>query len=167
MTPISSLLEACNVGHLNSEPLTRRWQRGLCPRSIREIIFGVGLNNLSDYFEERIDFIQNPTLRNVVASVVAGMIAGYVSHVPHNLSTLKLMEPQKSYPELISELIRKTKTRVPTYLRPTSSLVLASGLALVFPRGLGIRTTQIVGSFIILNGTIHTLKDFSPFRRDS
>jgi hypothetical protein len=27
MTPVSSLLEACNAGHMNAEPLYRRWTR--------------------------------------------------------------------------------------------------------------------------------------------
>lgn len=51
MTPISSILEACNAGHMNPEPLYRRWTRGLMPRTVREVIFGIGLNQLSDYCE--------------------------------------------------------------------------------------------------------------------
>jgi hypothetical protein len=51
MTPISSLLEACNAGHMNPESLMTRWTRGLIPRTVREVIFGIGLNQLSDYCE--------------------------------------------------------------------------------------------------------------------
>jgi hypothetical protein len=51
MTPISSLLEACNAGHMNPESLMSRWTRGLVPRTVREVIFGIGLNQLSDYCE--------------------------------------------------------------------------------------------------------------------
>ena len=42
MTPFSSMLEACNAGHLNPEPLWRRWTRGIAWRSAREVIFGIG-----------------------------------------------------------------------------------------------------------------------------
>jgi hypothetical protein len=79
MTPVSSLLEAFNAGHMNKEPLTKRWTRGIAPRSCREVIFGVGLNQLSDFCEERADFISNKFMRNAVASMTAGVIAGYVT----------------------------------------------------------------------------------------
>lgn len=160
MTPISSMLEACNAGHMNVEPLQTRWIRGFVPRTFREIIFGVGLNQLSDYIEERVVFIESAILKNATASVVAGTIAGYLSHIPHNLSTLKLMIPEKSYPQHIQDLIMRSEKRVPQYLTPTTRYYSAAALAFLFPRGLGIRTTQIVGSFIILNGTINSLKDF-------
>ena len=54
MTPLSSVLEACNADHMNKEPLYRRWLRGIVPRTAREIIFGLGLNNLTDFMEERV-----------------------------------------------------------------------------------------------------------------
>jgi hypothetical protein len=54
MTPVSGLLEACNAGHQNPEPLSRAMWRGLVPRCAREVVFGVGLNQLSDYCEERV-----------------------------------------------------------------------------------------------------------------
>ena len=72
MTPMSSLLEACNAGHLNPEPLTQRWMRGYLPRTVREVIFGVGLNQLSDFCEERVSFIKNSALRNAAGSMIAG-----------------------------------------------------------------------------------------------
>ena len=54
MTPVSSVLEASNAGHSNPEPLYRRATRGMAPRGVREVIFGVGLNQLSDFCEERV-----------------------------------------------------------------------------------------------------------------
>lgn len=54
MTPLSSVLEALNAAHANPEPLALRWMRGLTPRATREVIFGVGLNQLSDWCEERV-----------------------------------------------------------------------------------------------------------------
>lgn len=162
MTPVSSILEACNAGHVNPESLYTRWIRGLIPRGIREVIFGVGLNQLSDYFEERVPIESSPALKNAAGSLLAGCVAGYFSHVPHNLSTLKLMNPQKSYKAHLTDLIKHSESRVPKTYSAGSRFALASLLAVVFPRGLTIRTTQIVGSFIILNGTINSLKDFDP-----
>lgn len=48
MTPLSSLLEASNAGHMNKEHLLKRATRGFVPRSIREVIFAIGLNQASD-----------------------------------------------------------------------------------------------------------------------
>ncbi|KAG9408070.1 hypothetical protein AC1031_021305 [Aphanomyces cochlioides] len=162
MTPVSSILEACNAGHMNPEPLATRWIRGLAPRCVREVIFGVGLNQLSDYFEERVPLDESqPILKNAIGSLFAGVVAGYFSHVPHNLSTLKLMNPQKSYARHLSDLVEHAQSRVPTSIQsPQARRIVATALAFVFPKGLTIRTTQIVGSFIILNGTINSLKDF-------
>jgi CRP-like cAMP-binding protein len=160
MTPVSGLLEAFNAGHMNPEPLKTRWMRGLIPRGVREIIFGVGLNQLSDYFEERLPFSASPAINNAMGSLCAGVVAGYFSHVPHNLSTLKLMNPQKSYLLHVKDFIRHSESRVPNTITPRSRFMAAAALAIFFPRGLAIRTTQIVGSFMILNGTINSLQDF-------
>ena len=35
-------------------------------------------------------------------------------------------------------------------------------MAIVFPRGVAIRTTQVIGSFVILNATIEKLKGKDP-----
>ena len=71
-----------------------RWTKGLQARAVREIIFAIGLNQMSDYLEERVPVsIESGLLRNAVGSLSAGVMAGYFSHVPHNLSTLKLMDP--------------------------------------------------------------------------
>ena len=50
MTPVSSVLEACNAGHSNPEPLQLRAMRGLVPRAMREVIFGLGINQMSDWY---------------------------------------------------------------------------------------------------------------------
>jgi hypothetical protein len=159
MTPISSVLEACNAGHSNPEPLYRRWIRGIVPRCGREIIFGLGLNNLTDWAEERIprDVCDTKVMRNALGSMTAGVISGYFSHVPHNLSTMKLLQPDVSYATHVKSLIEASKTRVPATLPPSTRQLAATALALIWPKGLEIRTTQVVGSFILLNGITHLL----------
>jgi len=157
MTPISSLLEAANVTQ-NTEPLWRRWTRGLVPRGCREIIFGIGLNQLSDWFEERLPFIANDQLRNAAGSLMAGVASGYCSHVVHNLCTLKLMFPNQSYGQHFETLAGKWLPAVTDFgIAPERRLQVSQILAVFAPRGLMIRTSQIVGSFIILNGVIAAL----------
>ncbi|CAI5742307.1 unnamed protein product [Hyaloperonospora brassicae] len=167
MTPVSSMLEAFNAGHMNPESLATRWIRGTAPRMLREVIFGVGLNQLSDYFEERLSVTASPALNNAIGSMMAGVVCGYLSHVPHNLSTMKLMHPQKSYGEHMDDFIRRAEVRVPMTGSPRQRYVAATAMALLFPKGLTVRTSQIVGSFIILNGTINSLKevDVDTFKR--
>jgi len=167
MTPVSSLLEASNAGHMNPESMSVRWMRGIVPRAGREIIFGIGLNQMSDYFEERLAPYFNPNqemLANAAGSLVAGVISGYLSHVPHNMSTLKLLEPERSYGELYKTFVDKS---VPPVIdravhRTTHNAqfrqIARYTLATLFPRGVMIRTVQIVGSFMILNGTINYLQ---------
>jgi len=159
MTPISSILEACNAGHSNPEPLYRRWIRGVVPRCGREIIFGLGLNNLTDWAEERIprDVCETKVMRNALGSVTAGVISGYFSHVPHNLSTMKLLQPNVAYSVHVQSLVNAAKQRVPSTLPGPARDLAARALALLLPKGLAIRTTQVVGSFVLLNGISHLL----------
>jgi hypothetical protein len=138
--------------------------RGLVPRGGREIVFGVGLNQMSDYFEERVQpyYPDNAIMANAIGSVMAGVVSGYFSHVPHNLSTFKLMEPDKPYGELYKMFVDKSvppavDRRVAAW-PPAAKSMTRSIVATLFPRGLAIRTTQIIGSFIILNGTINLLQ---------
>lgn len=163
MTPISSLLEASNAGHSNPEPMYRRFVRGYIPRMGREIIFGIGLNQMSDYCEERVaPYVSNLTLRNAFGSLLAGICAGYLSHVPHNLSTMKLMQPQISYLQHFRNFSKQWDHRIPSKIRSKGIRSLSSTfLSILFPKGVFIRTSQIVGSFIILNGTINALKSFN------
>jgi len=152
--------------------MATRSTRGVVARCGREIIFGLGLNQLSDYFQERWQFGDSPMISNMIGSMMAGVVSGYLSHVPHNLSTYKLIEPHRSYADLYKNVF--VERSVPPFLEryltqqaksTTNSNVVAnySGAqqavrfmaATIFPRGLMVRTTQIVGSFIILNGTIN------------
>eukprot|EP00638_Chattonella_subsalsa_P006731 CAMPEP_0117745214 /NCGR_PEP_ID=MMETSP0947-20121206/7220_1 /TAXON_ID=44440 /ORGANISM="Chattonella subsalsa, Strain CCMP2191" /LENGTH=374 /DNA_ID=CAMNT_0005562309 /DNA_START=235 /DNA_END=1359 /DNA_ORIENTATION=+ len=157
MTPVSSILEACNADHMNKEPLWRRWTRGLLPRTAREVIFGVGINQLSELCEERVSDIENDFMRTCVGSVMAGSIAGYFSHVPHNLSTLKLLQPQYSYAYHWGKMVDENLSRIPSHWNKTSARIGSAFLSLFFPKGLTVRTVQIMGSFLIINGSIHTL----------
>lgn len=164
MTPISSLLEASNAGHMNSEPMSRRWMRGVVPRGGREIIFGIGLNQMSDFFEERVGPYTggDGMMANAVGSLMAGVVAGYLSHVPHNLSTFKLLEPHVGYGQLYQQFVDKSVPpsidRAVQHWPSISRNLTRSVFATLFPRGVMIRTTQIVGSFMILNGTINYLQ---------
>jgi len=161
MTPMSSILEACNAGHSNPEPLYRRWTRGIVTRAGREVIFGIGLNQLSDFCEERVpSVIENPTLRNAAGSLSAGVMCGYLSHVVHNMSTLKLMNPNKSYSTHFKEYCKKAENRIPANISAGARGPLSVLLACIFPTGVHIRTSQIVGSFIILNGTINAMQKY-------
>jgi hypothetical protein len=165
MTPISSVLEAA-VATKNPEPLHTRWMRGIVPRCGREVIFGIGLNQLSDYCEERVPF-ENPALRNAAGSLTAGVISGYFSHVVHNLSTLKLMDPSKTYKQHFSEYCSKAENRVPAFVPPSLKRAATVAVACIFPSAVLIRTTQIVGSFIILNGTINAISRwYTPSPRE-
>lgn len=164
MTPISSLLEASNAGHMNKESMSTRWMRGIIPRAGREVIFGIGLNQMSDYFEERMMplFSGHAMMANAAGSLVAGVVSGYLSHVPHNISTFKLLEPQSSYGALYAKFVNKSVPPVIDSIVedwPVMARKFTRGFfATLFPRGVMIRTTQIVGSFMILNGTINYLQ---------
>eukprot|EP00189_Rhodosorus_marinus_P010113 CAMPEP_0184739878 /NCGR_PEP_ID=MMETSP0315-20130426/2800_1 /TAXON_ID=101924 /ORGANISM="Rhodosorus marinus, Strain UTEX LB 2760" /LENGTH=472 /DNA_ID=CAMNT_0027209077 /DNA_START=155 /DNA_END=1573 /DNA_ORIENTATION=+ len=157
MNPISSVLEASNAGHKNPESMSTRWMRGFVPRAVREVIFGIGLNQLSDWFEERwTPYLTSKTMANAAGSLTAGVIAGYLSHVPHNLSAYKLMEPHRTYGEHFRRFVDASAPDhiVPKSLPPRFRNYARMTLAVLLPRGCMIRTTQIVGSFMILNGTI-------------
>jgi hypothetical protein len=176
MSPVSSMLEASNAGHMNPEPLTIRWTRGFTPRCVREVIFGVGINQLSDFYEERVPVFQdNKMLKSLAGSFCAGLVAGYLSHVPHSLSALKLLNPKQSYRELFKSYRGVWEGRVPQFesqlgqrIRP----MLVNTLACVFPKGCLVRSAQISGSFIIINSAITMLKHikvdvYDVRRRDS
>src|SRR5437870_374130 len=45
-------------------------------------------------------------------------MSGYISHVVHNMSTLKLMNPNKSYGQHFSEYVAKSEKRFPTTWSP-------------------------------------------------
>jgi hypothetical protein len=150
MTPISSVLEASNAGHLNNEPMATRWLRGIVARCGREIVFGLGLNQLSDYWEERWQELlgrdkTSPVISNAAGSLTAGVISGYFSHVPHNISTYKLLEPHRSYIDLYSMFVDRSVPAVvdsaiqstPVFAKsPTLAQIVRYMTATIFPRGL-------------------------------
>jgi hypothetical protein len=73
---------------------------------------------------------------------------------------LKLMNPHKSYLTHFNEMAAKNVTRLPTDMEPAMKETAARALTLLLPAALAVRTTQIVGSFMILNGTIVALQDY-------
>lgn len=99
----------------------------------------------------------NKFLRNALGSVAAGIVAGYFSHIPHNLSTMKLLAPHISYKEHFNTLIVRAEEALPIAL--PSKLMKPLGLVrtLFMPQGFVIRSTQIIGSFVILNGVSHLM----------
>ena len=165
MTPISSLLEATHAGHSNPAPLLRRSIYGIAPRCLREIIFGVGINQLSEWCEERMPF-EEPAVNNFVGSMAAGVACGYLSHIPHNLSTLKLLQPSLSYSQHMGNLIDEAAHRVPSSLPPAARWSAAAALAVFVPKGVTIRSAQIAGSFAIINGVINSLSALSARRSE-
>ena len=96
-------------------------------------------------------------MRNALGSITAGVIAGYFSHVPHNLSTMKLLQPNVSYSTHVASLVHDARQRVPLTLSTPARDGAATALALLLPKGLAIRTTQVVGSFVLLNGISHLM----------
>ena len=70
MTPVLSVLEVCNAGHTNPEPLYQRCMRGYPAWTVRKVIFGLGRNNLRDCAEERTsqDVCEGKALRNALSS---------------------------------------------------------------------------------------------------
>jgi hypothetical protein len=74
--------------------------------------------------------------------------------VPHNLSTLKLLNPEKSYMDHTCDLVKGSYRRVPRTVPKHLRWGFATALAFVAPAGLMVRTTQIAGSFCIINGVI-------------
>eukprot|EP00048_Salpingoeca_helianthica_P016958 m.235034 g.235034 ORF g.235034 m.235034 type:complete len:422 (-) comp19867_c0_seq1:138-1403(-) len=158
MCPVSSVLEATNA-HLNPEPVHIKWIRGYLPRCVREVIFAVGLNQMSDYWSERIPekMVPSSALRAAGGSLLAGVVSGYLSHVPHNLATMKLMSPTRSYGQLFREFAARSETRLPAAVPVAARPFAASLLSVLAPVGVHIRTTQIVGSFALLNGFIAAL----------
>lgn len=161
MTPVSSILEASNAGHSNPEPLLRRSFRGTLPRGLREILFGVGLNQMSDFFTERYRNYLNSSAAISAGSITAGIVSGYLSHVPHNMSSLKLLQPSLTYRQVFRKFVDKSAPDhfVPKGIHDGIRNPLRVGLACLFPRGVLVRTAQICVSFVILNGVIKGIEN--------
>ena len=156
MTPVSSVLEANLVD--NKLPLLQRSLGGTLPRGLREVIFGIGLNQMSDYFTERYrgGVVTNAALATSAGSITAGVVSGYLSHVPHNISTLKQMEPHKPYARVFGEYVdsKAPESSIPRGVPAPYRRPLRVAMACLLPKGLAIRTAQICVSFVILNGAI-------------
>ena len=160
MCPFSSVLEASNATN-NPTHISRRWLIGIVPRLGREIIFGVGMNQLADFMTERISFIENDFIRHASGSISAGWIAGYFSHIPHNLSALKLMNPDLSYRQVWSKLYANSKPLVPDVIPKGTAAhdLCAQVMAVVMPIGVVRRSLQIAGTFLIVNGFTYYFRD--------
>lgn len=159
MSPFSSALEAANAGKRNPESMAIRWIRGFYPRLAREVIFGIGINQMADFFTKEYAprATNNPHLQGALGSISAGIVAGYFSHIPHNLSTMKLFYPNKSYGVLWKEFYMRSMFMVPSWI-PWKNTA-AQFMCVVFPIGVVRRSIQIGGTFIIINGTIFACRN--------
>ena len=83
-----------------------------------QVIFGIGINQLSEWCEERVPeaLLEGKASRNFAGSMAAGVACGYLSHIPHNLSALKLLQPDKSYAQHFNQLVEDSAARVPSGL---------------------------------------------------
>ena len=154
MAPVGSVIVACNAAHSNPEHLCIRWTRGLAPRTLRDVIFGLGLNELSEGCARRMPCDWSSVAREAAGSLIAGLVAGYVSHVPHNLSQLKLLQPQRSYAQHARRMLADGRNRVPhsLMLSPGARAFAGAVLAVIWPTAVLLRAAQIGGSFCIING---------------
>ncbi len=160
LCPLSSVLDAAH-SRGNAEPLAIRWTRGFTPRLLREIIFGIGINQISDVCRERCvpAAVSNAHVRTAVGSIVAGMGSALMSQVPHNLATMKLLDPKRTYGELWNTLWVRSLPRVPAAVPEASRNLAAQVLTVIAPIGALRRCTQIAGSFVIINGLVYTWRD--------
>lgn len=156
MCPFSSILEASNAGEINKESIIRRWTRGYTPRLAREILFGLGINQFSEYTVKNhtSKLTDNVCLAGVLGNCTAGILSGYISHIPHNLSAMKLFNPRTSYKDhwkiLYMKSIHLVPSSVPYYARQNVAQI----ITVLFPIGVVRRSLQIGGTFIIINSII-------------
>ena len=165
MCPISSVLEASNAPE-SSGPLSSRWTHGFAPRLVREVLFGIGINQLADFFTERVPVGKdNMYIRGPIGSICAGVFSGYLSHVPHILSTKKLFSPNQSYGVLWEELWKDSLHRVPATVPNEFKQTAAKCFTVLFPRGCVRRSLQISGTFIVINTITYSLRDINFFAK--
>jgi hypothetical protein len=157
MCPFASVLEGANV--VSDESVLRRWRHGYSPRLCREVIFGIGINQLSDWCSERFQDIESTFVRGCCGSIAAGITAGYFSHIPHVMSTLKLMQPHLGYGELWTQHYTKYLTQLPPSIPSHRRAIAAKVLSVVFPLGVVRRSCQIAGTFILINSTVFMCRD--------
>lgn len=161
MCPFSSVLEASNVpADRNPESLSTRWMRGFTPRLVREVLFGIGINQLADFYSERFSLLsENTHLKYALGSICSGVTSGYFSHVPHIMSTQKLFFPHKSYSELWAEYWAKSMAVVPPTVPEPLRPACAKFISVAFPAGVVRRSVQISGTFIIINTLTYTMRN--------
>ena len=164
MSPFSSLLESLHAeksAQKNSESLYLRARRGFVPRCAREVLFGLGLNQLSDYYEERVPRVVHQTqIRNALGSLSAGITVAYFSHIFHILSTMKMAHGFCSYAELWRILVEQRMVDALPFIRILNEKQrrrVGTISTVLMPRGVLLRGAQISGSFIIINGFIKLL----------
>lgn len=160
MCPLSSVLEATHARQ-NTESMMIRWTRGFAPRLVREIVFGIGINQLSDYCRELVPAgVENQHARTAFGSIAAGIMSGYCSQIPHNLSTMKLMDPTQSYKQLWNTLWNRSLPRVPSWIEDQMARdAVARLMTVAMPLGGTRRSCQIAGSFIVINGLIYRWRE--------
>jgi uncharacterized membrane protein HdeD (DUF308 family) len=78
---------------------------------------------------------------------------------------LKLLKPTISYSEHFRSLVQTTidarlNKQSAAYRSPAIRQALGTAMVFLFPKGVLIRTTQIIGSFVIVNGTISLFDAF-------
>ena len=95
----------------------------------------------------------NTTMRNLAGSLVAGCLAGYLSHIPHNLSTLKLLDPKTSYSQHFRGLRKpyeeSLKVAMPNMRSPRLRTGMSTFLTVVLPKGSLIRTSKFSNDSIL------------------
>eukprot|EP01129_Flabellula_baltica_P001542 TRINITY_DN114_c0_g1_i2.p1 TRINITY_DN114_c0_g1~~TRINITY_DN114_c0_g1_i2.p1 ORF type:complete len:257 (+),score=28.83 TRINITY_DN114_c0_g1_i2:63-833(+) len=112
MTPLVSLLEATTAKTENSKSLSllQRSKVGFLPRGMREVLFGIGINQFSQYFIARFNnILSSGHAASFAGSIVAGALAGYLSHVPHLFASIKMLSPAKTYTEVAHEVVKKSE----------------------------------------------------------
>jgi hypothetical protein len=136
----------------------------------------MGLNQVADKCQEKVpaSISDNPAIRSAMGSLAAGAMAGYVSHVPHNLSSLKLLKPSVSYGDHFRQLMttalearfgKQLESASWVYRSPMTRSLVGTMLVFLLPRGVQIRTMQIMGSFVLVNGSIAMLSGKDLDRR--
>eukprot|EP01065_Artemidia_motanka_P052543 TRINITY_DN9517_c0_g1_i3.p1 TRINITY_DN9517_c0_g1~~TRINITY_DN9517_c0_g1_i3.p1 ORF type:complete len:439 (+),score=76.74 TRINITY_DN9517_c0_g1_i3:97-1413(+) len=162
VTPLSGAIEAANAGSFNPEPMLTRSVRGTVPRAGREVIFAVGLNQASDYFEERLP-LGNKVAEASVAGAAAGFLAAWTSSLLHSLAVRKLLHPRVPYSALWARQRHQAEESLPKELHPQLRSRLGFCAAAVFPQGLLVRCAQTALSFAMINGGIVAVKDVAPW----
>eukprot|EP00756_Hemistasia_phaeocysticola_P016824 Hpha_TRINITY_DN15501_c1_g1::TRINITY_DN15501_c1_g1_i1::g.105507::m.105507 len=153
LAPFSGFLEARQVmAHSHGTPY---WSHGFVCRSMRDGLFAFGLNQVSEFFEERCPAEWEPWTRCVLGSALAGGVVGYCSHVPHMLSTMKLAAPAASYGDIFRRMVREAEDRLPHHFPPRSTRAVATFNAIFAPAGVSIRSMQLMGTCALVNGLLY------------